>query len=171
MAHDPNLLDCLESLDQLDWEGDVYRFTLVHRAAHRENVQGARWNPPDVPAIYTALDAETVRAELVYALTSWSPRPKLEKFVLHRIHVVLRRVVDLRSQRLLQRMGLEPEALASEDMKACQAIGHAAHWLSVGGLLVPSARNPEGCNLVVFPDKQPADFVFEVVETKPVESC
>ena len=115
MAYAPELLDLLEELPRIDWEGELYRFTVAKRPPHAENTAGARWNPPDVPAIYTALDRETLRAEFAHALNSWSPRPDPGRFLIHRIRVSLAGVADLRPSEVLGRLSLNASTIGSED--------------------------------------------------------
>lgn len=169
MAYDPNLVDALEELATTDWQGEVHRYTSTSHPPDRENTLGARWNPLDVPAIYTALEIETAYAEFWYAISRWDPQPDPRKFTMHRIRVSISKIVDLRSSGLLDRLGVHVATIESDDHRRCQAVGGAAHWLSIGGLLVPSARHPNGSNLVIFTDQQPSDYMFEPLDSHQID--
>jgi RES domain-containing protein len=163
MAHDPKLLDRLEALEQQSWNGTVYRYTGGGRPPDQENTMGARWNPPEVPAIYTSLDRETMLAELENALAAFVPRPRRAAFTAYEIRVSIEDVLDLRVPGLLEELGVTAEDLAGDDHRPCQRVGGAAAWLSRGGLLVPSARRAGGSNLVIFPHAQDPNYEFEVI--------
>jgi len=169
MTHDPKLLDYLESLRRATWQGVVFRYTAGGRPPQRENTMGARWNPRGVPAIYTTLERETAIAELRHHIEALSPRPTRLNFKLYRIRVSVDRVVDLSSEEELGRAGLTLDHLHGDDFSACQRLGAAAHWLSTGALLVPSARRAGARNLVIFSDRQQPDHEFEVLDDEPLK--
>jgi RES domain-containing protein len=58
---------------------------------------------------------------------------------LHTIEVHTLPVLDLREPDHLAYVGLSPDDIADEDWTACQAVGHAAYFLDMGGLVAPSA--------------------------------
>jgi len=162
MAHDPNLLDKLEAIEQRSWDCTVFRYTGGGRPPDRENTMGARWNPPEVPAIYTSLEHETMLAEFEHLLEVLVPSPHREAFTGYEIRVSVAGVLDLRPPGRLADLGITAAELAADDCTACQRIGGAAAWLSRGGLLVPSARRPGGSNLVIFPHAQDPNYQFEI---------
>ena len=163
MAHDPKLLDRLEAIEQRPWNGSVYRYTGGGRPPDQENTMGAWWNPPEVPAIYTSLERETMLAEFENALAAFVPRPRREAFTAYEIRVAVEGVLDLRPDGLLDELGITPADLTADDHTACQRVAGAVAWLSRGGLLVPSARHPDGTNLVIFPHAQDPNYEFEVL--------
>lgn len=127
----------------------------------RPNTRGARWNPPDVAAIYTSLDRETAIAEGDHAMAIQPIRPRVSR-QLYKVRVTLDSVVDLSDRKALVPLGVSEEELTSSDHSSCQAIGGAAYWLGRDGLLVPSARAP-GTNLVVFADRMNVDAAIEIL--------
>lgn len=169
MVYDPSLVDSLEDLARIDWAGEVFRFMSGDRLPDRQNTMGARWNPPDVPAIYTALEWDTLQAEFHHALRVRSPSPDPTKFTFYRVRLAIVGIVDLCPKGVLDRLDVDYAALVGDSHKSCRAVGGAAHWLGAGGLLVPSARRAEGTNLVVFPDRQPPDYPFEVIQRSRTE--
>lgn len=166
MTHDPALLDYLESLQRARFDGTVFRYTAGARPPDRENTLGARWNPPGVPAIYVTLQRETAYAELRHHLGMLSPPPSKRNFTLFTIRIGVDMVGDLRSPERIRAVGLTSEILGQPDFAPCQAVGSAARWLKMGGLLVPSARRKDAHNLVIFPDVD--DFEFEVLGSEPM---
>ena len=170
MAHDPNLLDLLESIEARSWAGEVFRYTAGGRPPSRENTLGARWNPREVPTIYMALEHDTAIAEFQHQLDALSPRPSRGQFTLYTIRMHVEGILELRTRGLLPSMGITAGELSSDDFAACQRVGGAAAWLQRGGLLVPSARRSEGANLVIFTHEQDPNFEFEILnqESLPI---
>jgi RES domain-containing protein len=127
----------------------------------RENIVGARWNPPEVPAIYTSLSREGVLAEAEYQISMEPVRPSVRRTV-YEIEVTLSSVLDLSSTNLLKRCGLSLADVASTDHAKCQVVGGAVEHLGHDGLLVLSARGPKATNLVIYPNRQTAQYRFRV---------
>jgi RES domain-containing protein len=165
---DEDLLDRLEQLELEPFVGRVFRVTFGSTPPEKANTRGARWNPPDVAAIYTSLDRETVIAESEQILASQPIRPQAVRKI-HSISVSLRKVLDLRSRELLASFGVDDEALHSSDFWACRRVGEAAIHLGCDGILVPSARST-GSNLVVYPANDEGsefDVITEAFEPTP----
>src|SRR5712692_1040137 len=106
MAHDPGLLDYLESLSRTSWRGTVFRYTAGGRAPDRENTMGARWNPRSDPAIYATLERETAIAELRHHLSVLAPPPTRLNFMLYTIRVTVDGVLDLSTSERIAAVGL-----------------------------------------------------------------
>jgi len=157
----PNLLDQLQSFKVSPWEGVVFRHMLGEYPPERANTRGARWNPPEVAAIYTSLKRETALAEAEYRLGLEPFRPRIMR-VLYSIRVKLQAVLDLSRREDLERLGLAKTDLEAVDFTKCQLVGGAAQWLGHDGLLVPSARHP-GTNLVVYEFNQIPVAEFRIV--------
>jgi len=113
----------------------------------RVNTAGARWNPPGVGAIYTALHCGTALAEGQHAIDI-QPRRTFARRVLYEVEVSVPGLVDLTGPGALAAVGLSAADVAADSHVACQQVGGAAAWLGRGGLLVPSARDA-GSNLVI----------------------
>lgn len=165
MVVDEDLLDRLEQLEPKRFEGQVYRVTFGSTPAERANTRGARWNPPDVAALYTSLESATVLAEAEHLMSMQPVQPRTRR-TLHALNVNLAKVLDLRSHELLAEIGISEEAIRSLDFLACRRIGEAACRLGFNGILVPSARS-EGSNLVIYPTNG-SDSDIEVLESEPL---
>lgn len=166
-APDPDILDRLAALDAPPWSGEVWRHTLADNPPDKRNVRGARWNPPGVEALYTSLDEKTAVAEGDYLIASQPIRPRSRRS-LHRLEISLRSAVDLTDPLLLANLGVDEKALAGDDYGACQAVGAAASFLHLEGIIVPSARSP-GHNLVVLFAGAESVPEIRVVESSQLE--
>ena len=144
---DPTILATLAALDAGPWSGQVWRYTFADSPPDKRNVRGASWNPPGVEALYTSLDEATALAEADHLIAVQPLRPRATR-TLHRLEIALMSVVDLAESSLLELLGVDEEALASDDHAACQAVGAAAAFLHLDGIIVPSARSP-GHNIVI----------------------
>jgi RES domain-containing protein len=71
-------------------------------------------------------------------------------------------MLDITQQGMLASVGLAPRHLAEIDQTNCQIVGGAVEFLEHDGLLVPSARLPGATNLVIYPNRQSADYEFRV---------
>ncbi len=132
----------------------------------RENTGGARWNPPDCPAIYAAQERATVEAEVKHQLSLSPVNPSANRRI-YTLNIALSKVIDLRTKETLQQLGLSEEQLISDDHRACQTIGGAIAFLENDGLLVPSVRC-DGTNLVIYAANQDHFAEFEVVKFEDV---
>ncbi len=130
----------------------------------RENTSGARWNPPEVPAIYASLTREVALAEAEYYIGLQS-LPPTAKRTMYQVSVVLNSVVDLRDAEALSSLGITEELMESLDYAPCQRVGGAVEWLDNDGLLIPSVRSA-GSNLVIYPNKQSDSYTFKVIDSE-----
>ncbi len=165
MIYERELLEHLEELDPISWNGIVYRHMFAGYPPDRANTRGARWNPPDVRAIYASLERETALAEVEYQL-SVQPFPPVSRRDLYRIKVTLSSVIDLRDMDSFGRLGIQTEVLAADDHTGCQSVGGAVAFLGYDGLLVPSVRIKNGSNLVIFPHNQVNEESLEILDSE-----
>lgn len=162
--------EIIEALPAREWTGTVYRVMFLNYPPDRENTVGARWNPPEVAAIYTSTIAETAIAEINYHM-SVQPRPFRPdlKRTLYEIQVHLDAVVDLNAAIPdLEAAGFSKDKLFANDMTASQAIGRTVTWFDRDGLLVPSARG-KGPNLVIYPTwARNESYRFDVMSRREI---
>lgn len=70
----PTLSKQIETLGTIELrDAIVYRHMLADIPPDRANTRGARWNPPDIAAIYTSFERETALAEAEYYLSLNTP--------------------------------------------------------------------------------------------------
>ncbi len=170
MVYEERLLDSLERSRVVAYSGDAWRLTFSSQNPLRPNVRGARWNPPDVSALYASPSERTARAEFVYIVRA-QPLAPHGKIKVHKLHIQLERVIEL-DLRDLEKLGVQlhslPEGL--EGQLACREIGGAVAFLGFEGLIVPSIRDLQGTNLVIYADQvRVPDSAYELVESVEVE--
>jgi RES domain-containing protein len=162
------LLERLARFELHPWSGTVWRHTLAGTPPEKTNTRGARWNPPGVEALYTSLDRSTAVAEGDHLIES-QPVPIRVKRTVHRLEVELKSVLDLTDTAALATLGVDQEALASDDQTRCQAVGGAAWFLDCDGIIVPSARSP-GHNLVILFEGTECAPEIRIVESETLPS-
>lgn len=144
---DPALLDLLEgSAIDAPFSASFWRQVLGDTDPLTPNVRGARWNPPDVEALYCASSEAGVKAEIDH-LISCQPVAITRVRKTYPLRVRLDRVIDLRTN--LASTGLKTLSDDLGSIRECQRVGAAAAWLEFEGLLVPSLRT-QAVNLVIF---------------------
>lgn len=169
---EPFAAEVLESLPVRKWSDNVYRVMLGDYPPDSANRTGARWNPPDIEAIYTSEIAETAIAEVRYNIRQQT-RPIKESLhlTLYEIFVELEAVVDLYdSLSVLHSNGITHEDLFNSDMRISQAVGKTITWLDRDGLRVPSARGASA-NIVIYPNWTKTEtFRFEIKSKHLIET-
>jgi RES domain-containing protein len=151
------------------WSGVAYRSTSPAYAGASDLLSGegvrrhgGRWTPPgSFRAVYASLAPETAVAEALANFRHYGiPEADAMPRVLLAVELDLQAVVDLTqgaARRILRvsrrRMLAEPwrraQSLGLESLT--QAIGREAFTAGLEALQVPSAADPSGRNLVVFP--------------------
>jgi len=164
------LFDVIESLvcDAIPFNGTIVRSVGTRYASEGEFLTGkgaakygSRWNRPGIVAIYGSTDILTATMEAYqqflafgFSLSSMQPR------VTAGAKIVLQEVFDLTSPTNRRKIAFSRNELVSEDWHAIQSAGDESWTQAIGrgalkagseGLLVPSAQNPKGTNLVIFP--------------------
>lgn len=140
----------------------MWRQTIGDADPLRPNALGARGNPPGEDALYCSLTAVGASLELasMIARQSVEIRKALQTY---RLTVSLSRVADLRQPDDLAPFGYSLDVLVADDWNAPQKVGGAAAWLGFAGILVPSARHPDG-NLVVYINHLAPNDAVELVQ-------
>jgi len=161
-------------------EGTIYRSTSPRYATSSDLVSGAgsrlhggRWNPVGVAAVYGSFTPETALAETLahcryYGLPVHAAMPRT--FVA--IEFVLSKVLDLTRGRNRQNLGVSQQRLLECDWRAemqrgllplTQQVAVAAFKAGLEALLVASAADPAGKNLIVFVDRLQAGSRLAVI--------
>lgn len=122
---------------------------------------GGRWNAIGIAAIYASLTPETAMSETLahnryYGIPLQDAMPRM--FVA--IATNLQTVLDLRDGAIRRRLQVSLDRILTMDWRKevragrepiTQAVGRAAAEVGLEGLLVPSAADAEGHNLIIFP--------------------
>lgn len=145
-ALDEGLVQRIDARGTIEWSETCYRYTGAHRdALSGEGARrfGGRWNPPLLfPAIYLADSAQACMVEVERAAqaASTTAEKMLEAaYRLHTIDVTDLAVLDLTTPQAREAVGLENDDIYGDDWSGCQAVGHAAWFLHMQGVLVPAA--------------------------------
>lgn len=144
---------------------------MIHDPAPPElaNVRGARWNPPGTSALYTSLAESTAKAEGDH-LIAMQPTPPRATRTVYELDVAITNLLDLTDAGRLAAIGITEEDLESIPWEPCQRVGGAVAWLGHDGLLIPSARDSDGSNLVIFTANQPPESEIVVRGSHVIET-
>jgi RES domain-containing protein len=132
-----------------------------------------RWNPGGIAVVYASLTPETAMAETLahnryYGIPIEDAMPRT--FV--GIEASLQAVLDFRLGFVRQRIQVSLERILTVDWREevragrqpiTQTIGRAASEIALEGLIVPSAADPSGQNLLVFPHNCRSDTTMRVL--------
>jgi hypothetical protein len=164
-AHDPELLDALESISPRPFESTVWRVTWASRNPLVGGTGGGRWHPPnDFEALYTSLDENGAMAEAYHHL-SRAPVFSSSHQKIHEVHVLAARTLVFADIASLTALGVGEEKFRRGDYSRTREIGAAARFLDIEGLIVPSARW-KCANLVLFIDRLTDPEPLRAVSTR-----
>jgi RES domain-containing protein len=162
------------------FEGVVFRSAGVKYASKQDFLSGegaayfgGRWNPPRIRAIYASLDPLTATQEsyqefIKYGFKLQDIRPR----VMAGARLKLACLLDLAKSTIRRKLGVTLSDLMDEHWQAIQqsgeesltqTIGRASRAAGFEGLLVTSARNRRGKNIIIFPNQILANSVIELM--------
>ncbi|MCL4205067.1 MAG: RES family NAD+ phosphorylase [Pirellulaceae bacterium] len=134
---------------------------------------GGRWNPVGIPAVYASLTPETSLAETLAHFRHFRiPVEDAMPRIFVAIRVELHAILDIQDGDVRRRLQVSLERLRTVDWRAdqrrgrmpvSQAIGQAAFELGLEGLLVPSASDHGGSNLMAFPSNLVSGSTLELL--------
>jgi len=176
------LKDRLERLLSLAtrFSGVAYRSSTPEYATEDDlltgegsKLHGGRWNPIGIAVIYASLTPETAMAETLahnryYGISIEDAMPRTFAAIAAKLHAVL----DFRDGHVRRRLQVSQKRILAVDWRKdvragrepiTQKIGQAAYEAGWEGLIVPSAVDPNGHNLVVFPDKRDPRSELEIL--------
>lgn len=152
-VHDRAILDALEAIGPMPFEGDVWRIARKGRDPLRGSSVHGRWSPGgEFEVLYTSMERDGALAEIGFRLSLEPVWPSRLEHEIHEIAAQAARTLHIADLAGLASLGVETTRYESFDYQATQAIAAAAHFLEFDGLKVPSARAPCS-NLVFFTDR------------------
>lgn len=174
---DQALLDALEDLPQTAYAGTVWRSVREGRDPLECARGGGRWDDGTFDVLYTSETRQTALAERRFHLFQGQPIPPSRvRYVLFELSVSLQAVVTLDQRASLSGLGLDIARFGAlayaekhQEYPRSQDIAEACWFLGADGLLVPSARDSGGRNLVVFCDQDTEKDLTEVRNHGPAE--
>jgi RES domain len=157
-ARDIELLDALDALDRVQFEGRVWRAVREGRDPLQGHPSAGRWDPGTFDVLHTSMKPEGAVAEIHFHLSRQPVFPSMIKYALHEIAVRTTKTLHSADLPALAPLGVEGARYREILYGRTQAIGDAAAFLGFDGVISPSARWP--CrNLVIFTDRLgPADL-------------
>lgn len=132
---------------------------------------GGRYNPPnEFGALYTSLDAATATKEAARGLAFRGIDPTqfpVGARWVYELEVKLEAVIDLSDSAVLEKLGLDLDALTGSDVRITRSIAAQARSSGYQALIAPSAASPGSKNLIVFVDNLTEPPV--VLTSRPVD--
>jgi RES domain-containing protein len=120
---------------------------------------GGRWNPVGLLAVYGSLDVLTATQEAYQNINLFGfPMTSIEPRVMAGVKVTIGKALDLTDPRVRAKLGMTLTSMLDEDWESIQASGEEARTQTIGrgcslagfeGMIVPSARNRKGKNVVI----------------------
>jgi RES domain-containing protein len=155
-VHDRGLLDALERMDAISFDGSAWRITRAGRDPIRGSAANGRWSPGGtVEVLYTSIERDGALAEIGFRLALEPVWPSRLRHEIHKIKVHTSKTLHFVDVASLAAFGVDISRYESFDYAATQALSAAAHFMEFDGLLVPSARH-KSQNLVIFMDREGA---------------
>ncbi len=169
------------------WQGVAYRVTTLDYPSPKSILQGqgsflhgGRWNAiGSFRAVYgSTVDTVAVAESRATADYAGVPQPFRTPRLLVAIEFSLQAVLDLTNSATCARLGLTPGALREEDWRRTQESGRESFTQAIGravfankgeGLLVPSARVPDGVNVAYFPENLRRESRATVLESEKLD--
>jgi RES domain-containing protein len=171
MNYDPNLVDQLSAFPTEKFDGEVYRVTREGADPTAPSYSGGRWarpqnGDPGTAVLYTSLERDGALAEVTSYYALLSPLPNVQ------LKVTTLAVTTSRTLRLLRtdlsKLGIDMSRYGDRDYVLTQEIGSTLAWLSLDGLIAPSARWK--CdNLMIFTDNHALGEKLDVITEGPVD--
>ncbi len=169
------------------WKGAAYRVTTLDYPSAKSILlgqgsffHGGRWNAiRSFRAVYgSTVDTVAVAESRATADYARVPQPFATPRLLVAIEFSLQLVLDLTSPAVRRRLGLTQDALREEDWRRTQEAGRESFTQAAGravfeqkgeGLLVPSARVPNGVNVAYFPENRRPESKVTVLESEKLD--
>ena len=166
-ARDLALLDALDALQRVPFEGTVWRAVREGRDPIQGHPSAGRWDPGYFDVLYTALEPDGALAEIHFHLSRQPVLPSRLRYGLHEIAVRLEKALTFADMAALAKLGVEPARYQEVLYSRTQEIGDAADFLGFDGIIAPNARWP--ClNVILFTDRlAPGDL--GAVSSNPVD--
>ncbi len=160
------------------WIGSTYRHIPVDADILNFEFAGLfgdnRWNHAGEPTLYLAADQGVLATEwarhLPYPWPANVGHRALTRQV-HRLHIHLNRVLDVRDHAFIRRCGVEPSTDWFADMSSARHVANVVRHTTTQAIIVPSIAFVDDhtrWNLVVFLDKVPEDTSQWVVSTESI---
>lgn len=158
LVRDIELLDALDALERVAFEGVVWRVVREGRDATQGFAPKARWDIGTFDVLYTSLEKKGAVEEIYFHLTRQPVFPSKLKSIVSEISVKTKNTLKLADIQSLSQFGISHELYKGTSYHKSQEIADAAYFLGYDGIIAPSARWP--CqNLILFTNHfEPGDL-------------
>lgn len=158
---DQALLDALEKVRQRPYSGTVWRSVREGRDPLACWRSGGRWDDGSFDVLYTSETRDAALEERRFHLYQGQPIPPSKvRYELFELRVSLEAVMVFGASDRLAALGLDMGRYGQlsylereQEYPRSQEIAEACSFLGADGILVPSARDPQSNNLIVFCDQ------------------
>ena len=155
---DQSLLDALEAVPAVPFEAIVWRSVRAGQDPLVCGRPGGRWDDGTLDVLYTSEARDGAVAERRFHLYQGQPLPPSKvRYELYELSVSLKAVMSFPSLDALAEIGLAMEGYGrlsylrrQQEYPRSQEVAEACAFLGADGLRVPSARDVNQCNLIVF---------------------
>ena len=169
------------------WQGTAYRVTTLDYPSPKSILlgegsfrHGGRWNAiGSFRAVYgSTVDTVAVAESRATADYAGIPLPFATPRLLVALELALQAVLDLTRASVRERLGISLDELKAEDWRKVQEEGRESFSQVIGravfsqggeGLRGPSARVPEGVNIVYLPENHRAASAVFVLESEKLD--
>ncbi len=177
LPKDKTLRERITALRPIQIKGNFFRITA---SKYQEEIlspagslhHGGRYNPKrEFGALYLSESEQICKVEVLRAADD--PAFFKQPRICGKIRVVLKRVLDLTDEQILEELGIRKAELLQDtgdrqrDYRLPRRIGRLARALGFEALKVPSVTS-QGNNLVIFPENLSEQAKLEVTERRPV---
>lgn len=158
---DQALLDALEKVCQQPYSSTVWRSVREGRDPLACWRSGGRWDDGSFDVLYTSETRDAALEERRFHLYQGQPIPPSKvRYELFELRVSLEAAMVFPNPASLAALGLDVGRYGQlsylereQEYPRSQEIAEACSFLGADGILVPSARNPQSNNLIVFCDQ------------------
>jgi RES domain len=158
-ARDHRLLDALENIRPVAFEGSAWRVVREGRDPTQCSAVGGRWDDRTFDVLYMSTRGDGAIAEMYFHVARGQPViPSLVHYRVFELRVSLASCLRFASLTELSSLGLQTASYGQlsyaereQEYPRTREIAEAAHFIGRDGMMVPSARS-EWPNLIVFCD-------------------
>lgn len=167
------LIEALGRISPTPYAGTVFRHIAPGYqplSGEGARAMGGRWNPPQsFPVLYTSPSLDVVLAEIRRKAqrAGFAPADLMPRRLVT-YEVDLQRILDLADEGHREAIGFSLSVVTDDDVRICQAVGEAAHYVGFEGVLAPSAASP-GDALSIFVNKLLPGSAINVVSDELVD--
>lgn len=135
--------------------------------------RGGRWNRKNkYGCLYTCLDKEALKAELYKMCKKRGLEVKdLFLWAITTIEVEIKNYIDLTSPDIRKEFEIKLSDILSdkeEEQEICRPVADEARALGCEAIISPSAAEPKGKNLNIYPDKFSRNSHVRIIKTEPL---